>query len=245
MKKIVFVLTSLVLLSCKKESSNSNSNSNSSSEINFNSSGNAVAKFGLGVKDIDGNSYKTTIIGSQEWMAENLKVTKFNDGTTIKNITESLEWVTTNLPAWCVYDNDLKNNSKYGKLYNWFVISESMKNICPSGWHIPSIDEWEILMEFLGGENVAAGKMKEVGITNWASPNVNATNSSLFTALPAGVRSENDGRFHSISYDSNWWSSTLASESNVLTRDVDHDDSSSEETSEDIKTGLSIRCIKN
>ena len=253
-----FFIVSITFFSCKKESVSNNSTSNSGNNvttgIDFSSSVNAVGKLGNGLKDIEGNSYKTTIIGKQEWMAENLKVSKFNDGSSIKNLTTNDDWMKSEgVPAWCYYDNDMNNNAKYGKLYNWYVVNKSMngnKNVCPNGWHVPSITDWDTLILFLGGETIAAGKMKEVGEKNWKNPNVGATNSSLFTALPAGVRSDYDGRFNGMGYDSNWWSTTedynnYSSTPEALTRDVDHDDASSEQTTEGYKSGLSIRCLKD
>ena len=259
MKKLFyFFIVSITFFSCKKENVTKNSSGNTSNNvstgIDFSSSVTAVAKLGNGVKDVEGNNYKTTIIGSQEWMAENLKVSKFNDGSAIKNLTTNDDWYKNkDIPAWCYYNNDVSNNVKYGKLYNWYVVNQSMnglKNVCPIGWHVPSISEWDELISFLGGDNVAAGKMKEVGEKNWNNPNVDATNSSLFTALPAGVRLDYDGRFNGLGYDSNWWSSTEAdntysSVAEALTRDVDHDDASSEETSEGFISGVSIRCLKD
>ena len=127
--------------------------------------------YGPDISDIEGNTYKTAYIGSQHWMTENLKVTKYNNGTTIDGYG-----------AWEHVNRDSQNNSKYGKLYNGFV---AQMQVCPTGWHIPNNQEWDILTEYLGGETIAGGKMKEVSITSWKNPNTDATNTSLFTGLPA------------------------------------------------------------
>jgi len=162
------------------------------------------------VTDIDGITYKTVQIGTQVWMAENLKTAKYNDGTTIPNVTDKTQWPYLTTGAWCYYDNNSVNNAKYGKLYNWYAVSETTngnKNICPTGWHVPTDAEWTVLTDYLGGNNVTGGKLKEVGTTSWQSPNTDATNTSLFTGLPGGYRS-NDGSYSSIGNSGIWWSSS-------------------------------------
>jgi uncharacterized protein (TIGR02145 family) len=171
-----------------------------------------VIKSGYGpkIKDIDGNIYNTIQIGTQHWMAENLKVSKYNDGTTIPNIKDGNQWLSNTKGAWCYYDNNAANNEKYGKLYNWYAVSKTTngnKNICPKGWHVPKIAEWAVLTDYLGGEYVAGGKMKEVGTLNWNSPNSDATNESLFTGLPGGFRYGN-GDYEYIGSGGSWWSSS-------------------------------------
>ncbi len=164
--------------------------------------------YGPNITDVEGNSYKTVYIGTQQWMAENLKVTKYNDGTALNIIgTTLLQDNTTG--AWSYCNNDVANNAKYGKLYNWYAVSPTTngnKNVCPTGWHVPTNAEWTVLTEYLGGESVAGGKMKEVGTTNWNSPNVDATNTSLFTGLPGGNRESGD--YYGIGSGGCWWSST-------------------------------------
>jgi uncharacterized protein (TIGR02145 family) len=145
--------------------------------------------------DIDGNSYKTIKIGSQLWMAENLKVTKYSNGDTLQNIIEANIWDRINFGAYCVYDNDISNVVTYGLLYNWYAIN-NYRNICPCGWHIPNNSDWDILFEILGGEEIAGNKMKESGNIHWlyCDTSISITefqcgnNSSGFTALPAGIR---------------------------------------------------------
>ena len=169
-------------------------------EIIFNSS----LTYGS-VTDIDGNVYKTILIGTQIWMAENLKTTKYNDGANIPNVTDNATWGSLTTPAYCWYENNIAYKTLFGAKYNWFVVETG--KICPSGWHIPSDGEWTVLTDYLGGENVAGGKIKEVGLTHWDSPNLGATISSGFTSLPGGQRNA-EGSFLGIcSYDT-WWSST-------------------------------------
>ena len=219
MKKLffTFALTS-ALFSCEKETTNTNSSTNTSNDvtcvenpnINFTSIGTPVGKFSDCIKDVDGNVYKTVTIGSQTWMAENLKTSKYNDGTSIPNVKDSLEWSKLNTGAWCYYNNDEKNNAKYGKLYNWYAVSPTTngnKNVCPTGWHVPTDAEWTVLTDYLGGESVAGGKMKEIGTNNWVNSVSHATNISYFTSLPSGNRRSNGvfDQFFDFAY---FWSYT-------------------------------------
>ena len=210
MKKIIYTILSIATLTaCKKEATTCINNPN----INYSSIGTPVGKFGDCIKDIDGNSYKTVTIGTQTWMGENLKVSKYNDGTAISNLTDNTQWQNNTTGAWSYYNNDVANNAKYGKLYNWYAVSKTSngnKNVCPTGWHVPTNAEWAVLTYYLGNnhldDTVAGGKMKEVGTTSWESPNTDATNTSLFAALPGGRRFgyfdnyKNNGGF--------WWSSS-------------------------------------
>lgn len=139
------------------------------------------------VTDIDGNIYKTVTIGTQTWMAENLKVTHYRDGTTIPNVTTTSSWTALTTGAWCDYSNTSSNGNIYGHLYNVYVVRNS-KNVCPVGWHLPSISEFQTLITYLGGDTLIAGKkLIESGISHWAKE-TGANNSSGFTALPSGVR---------------------------------------------------------
>ncbi len=134
-----------------------------------------------GCVDIDGNVYRTIKIGDHWWMAENLKVTHFRNGDPI---TYS-GWSTSTSSAYTNYNSDQSNVTVYGRLYNWYAAIDSRK-IAPQGWHIPSYDEWQALVDYLGGYAIAGGKLKEMGNAHWSKPNVDATNTSGFTALPAG-----------------------------------------------------------
>jgi uncharacterized protein (TIGR02145 family) len=155
--------------------------------------------------DIDGNSYKTVKIGTQEWLAENLKTAKFNDGTYIPEVIIDSEWFNLTTPGYWWYFNDASNyKDTYGALYNWYAVGTGL--LCPVGWHVPTDEEWGRLTTFLGGEDVAGGKLKETGTIHWKTPNYGATNETGFTALPGGCRWKpfaND-----IGYYGAWWSST-------------------------------------
>src|SRR6478609_10473110 len=131
---------------------------------------------GNGVTDREGNFYPTVIIGTQEWMQENLRVTTFNDGTAIPLVTNGPAWGALSTPGMCWYNNDQATYTanKYGALYNWFTASAG--NVCPVGWHVPTEAEQVILDNYLGGTSVAGGKLKEQGLIHWTAPNGSATN---------------------------------------------------------------------
>jgi uncharacterized protein (TIGR02145 family) len=173
------------------------------------------------VTDIDGNVYYTVTIGSQVWMAENLKTTKYNDGTSIPLVTGDIQWNALSTPGYCWYNNDAATfKSTYGALYNWYavnVLSNGGKNVCPAGWHVPTYAEWTMLMTYLGGENIAGGKLKETGTAHWVEPNTGATNESGFTALPGGLHA---GSYGYIGNSGHWWSSTEHPNDNVYAGDM-------------------------
>ncbi|MFZ4563376.1 MAG: FISUMP domain-containing protein [Bacteroidales bacterium] len=155
------------------------------------------------VTDIDGNVYHTITIGTQVWMVENLKTTKYNDGTSIPLVTDNVEWSTLSTPGYCWYDNDAA--SPYGALYNWFTVNTG--KLAPTGWHVATNAEWTILTTYLGGATVCGGKLKEAGTTHWLSPNEGANNETGFTALPGGYRFSN-GSYYYIGERGYWWSSS-------------------------------------
>jgi uncharacterized protein (TIGR02145 family) len=217
------------------------------SGINFTSIGDPVGSFQNNVSDIDGNTYKTVQIGTQVWMAENLKTSKYSDGTTISNITDNAQWQNNTTGAWSYYNNDAANNAKYGKLYNWYAVSPTTngnKNVCPTGWHVPTDAEWMVLTDYLGGAGVAAGKMKEVGTTNWSSLNVVATNVSLFTGLPGGSRYYN-GNCSGIGGLGYWWSSSEYSAYDAWSRSLYDSDGGAGRFNYDKENGFSVRCLRD
>ena len=138
------------------------------------------------IKDADGNVYTSVTIGTQVWMVENLKTTKFNDGNQITNSTDNNAWYSLTNSLYCWYNNDIANKNPYGALYNYAAVASG--KLCPTGWHVPSDTEINTLVSFLGGASVAGGKLKESGTTHWQSPNTSATNEYGFTALPVGKR---------------------------------------------------------
>ena len=165
------------------------------------SNGTKLANSGT-VTDIDGNVYNTVTIGTQIWMVENLKTTKYNDGTSIPNVTDYTEWGALTTGAYCWYNNNASNKSPYGALYNWYSVNTG--KLAPVGWHVPTFAEWTTLNTVIGG---VAGKLKETGTDHWASPNTGATNETGFTALPGGSR--NGGylaAFTGLGLSGYWWS---------------------------------------
>jgi uncharacterized protein (TIGR02145 family) len=143
--------------------------------------------------DQEGNTYKTIVIGSQKWMAENLKTSTYRNGDAILTLNPS-QWNSTNSGAWLYYNNDISYQCPYGKIYNWYTVVDS-RNVCPNGWHVPSLQEWFTLIGSLGGEMVAGGKLKSTGLDHWSVFNEQATNESGFSGLPGGVSSSEANTF--------------------------------------------------
>jgi uncharacterized protein (TIGR02145 family) len=194
------------------------------------------------VTDIDGNTYKTITVGAQVWMAENLKTTKYLNGDPISNIT-GLDWSSQDSGAYCLYNNESSNKEVYGSLYNWYAVADP-RNICPSGWHIPSSDEWGSLVSFVGGTAVAGGKLKEVGLEHWNTPNTGANNEYGFTALPGGYR-DPMSTFATIGSYGYFWSITEAISPSALHIGVNYLDESTRIAEWPKTFGLNVRCIKN
>ena len=229
-----------------------------STGINFTSKGDPIGVFKNVVSDIEGNQYKTVQIGTQQWMAENLKTSKYNDGSIIPNVSDSAQWSNLGTGAWCFYENKTENNAKFGKLYNWYAVSSTTngnKNICPVGWHVPKDKEWTDLFNYLGGDTLVGGKMKEIDTMNWLAPNLGATNTSLFTALPGGIRlNDNDNTsnwFLAVKEFGVWWSDSEVDLNSSNFTYLNWEDSklyisnNSNEQAIHKKSGFSIRCLKD
>ena len=196
------------------------------------------------VTDIDSNVYHTIIIGTQVWMVENLKTTKFRNGDPIPNAIDSAQWNNITTGAYCIFNNAPNNNVGYGYFYNWHAVHDT-RNIAPSGWHVATDDEWTYLINYLGGRDIAGGKLKEEGNAHWFIPNTGATNSSGFTALPAGRRT-NDGSYIERGSFSYWWTSTEYSDNaGAWCRRTDYSNSTVQVMAELKSYGLSVRCVKD
>jgi len=192
--------------------------------------------------DIDGNVYKTITIGGQIWMAENLKTTKYRNGTSITNAEGVTEWINDTAGAYCNYNNDANNSIIYGKLYNWNAVNNG-QNIAPTGWHVPSKAEWEILITYLG-EQDAGSKLKENGTTHWNYfPYTEGTNQTGFTALPGGCRLET-GVFTNIGDNGYWWTSTEYGELSY-SRTISYKSKNVINYNYFRKAGFSVRCVKD
>lgn len=193
--------------------------------------------------DIDGNVYQTLVLGTQTWMAENLNVTRARTGDTIPNVPDAAGWRARKTAAWCHYDNDPAKSLLYGRLYNYFAAADS-PDIAPAGWHVPSDDEWQILVEYLGGDAVAGGRMKEPGTAHWLAPNTGATNESGFTGLGAGRR-DLDGFFIERGAATRFWSTTANHSTNSWIRALSAGNAAALFDNENKRSGLSIRCVKD
>jgi uncharacterized protein (TIGR02145 family) len=209
--------------SCKKDNSNNNPPS------------------GGTVTDIDGNVYQTVIIGTQTWMASNLKTTKYRNGTQIPNVADSVQWSTLTTGAYCNNNNDPNTVALYGRFYNYYAVTDS-NNIAPAGWHVPSDAEWTTLVTYLGSG--AGGKLKSTGTTYWNSPNTGATNSTGFSGLPAGDRSYT-GLFHYVGMYGCWWSTGASSATNAWEYVTEYNSSGVTRLAYSMGLGLSVRCVKN
>lgn len=197
----------------------------------------------LVVKDIMGNTYNTLAIGNQEWMAENLRTTRFNDGANIPIVIAEKTWSRSKKPAYCWYNNDsISNKSSNGALYNWYAVNSY--KLCPIGWHIPSNSEWSTLIGYIGDASRAGNNLKEAGTAHWQEPNAGATNESGFTALPGGSR-EFTGRFAYYGLKSEWWSANDTTPNSAWYRGLDFINSSVTTFILNKTEGLSVRCIKD
>lgn len=205
--------------------------------------------------DQSGNVYKTIVIGSQEWMAENLKTSHYRNGDLIPVVTDANVWVSLTTGATCWYNNDSATfDCPYGKLYNWYTVADA-RNVCPIGWHVPDEYDWNRLVKYLdpaadticGGcfqSTIAGGDMKSSGFQYWLSPNAGATNQSGFSGLPSGGRDTN-GSFFSLLASGNWWSVTPTATATAWNRHLYEYISFIGRDNNRKYLGFSVRCIKD
>ena len=204
--------------------------------------------------DQQGNVYKTIVIGTQEWMAENLKTSIYRNGEAIVNVTDSTQWVNLTTGAWCYYANNSQYECPYGKLYNWYAVAD-LRNVCPTGWHVPTDAEWSVLINYLdpnsaGGDNApneAGGKLKSTGLQYWLSPNNLADNSSGFSGLPGGRRESGPsfGTFINVGNYGFWWSSSESSTTLAWYRMLHYDIFSVSRGTSVKRNGFSVRCLRD
>lgn len=218
------------------------------------------------VSDIDGNSYNTVVIGTQTWIAENLQTTKYNDGTPISYIADNnYAWASAATGAYCWYNNDqdFAEGNSYGALYNWYAVETG--KLCPSGWHVPTDDDWNTLENFLadngynydgttggGRAKIAKALAKTTGWTKFSAPGVvgntdypDYRNKSGFSAMPSGFRVYYNGVFSSVNTNTDWWSSTTTTGGFVFGRSVNNYSANMYRTSIVKSYGLSVRCVKD
>ena len=216
------------------------------------------------VTDASGNTYPTITIGTQVWMAENLRTTKYSDGSNIPLVKDSTQWANNyntgaTSPMMCWYNNDQATYTanKFGALYNWYAINPATngkKNVCPTGWHVPTDAEWNILIANLdpsyiptanGSQSATAGgKMKSTGTQYWLSPNTGATNSSGWSGLPGGLRGPS-GTFGNVGRAGYWWSSTEDSTNLAWFRFLDYSNGYVTRGTSNKPFGFSVRCLRD
>lgn len=195
---------------------------------------------------IDENCISSVITCNQVWMLKNLDVDHYRNGDPIPQVTDPLAWETLTTGAWCYYDNDPANGTIYGKLYNWYAVNDP-RGLAPVGWHVPSSAEWTTLencvynIDPLGN---VGGKLKETGTAHWLSPNTDATNSSGFTALPAGYRRAS-GLFLDIELYSFWWTSSEYDGGQARSRYLSYNSGDLINYINDKHIVMSVRCIKD
>jgi uncharacterized protein (TIGR02145 family) len=229
MKKIFYISCMLFLTACTKEKNDS-------------------FEFTGTVSDVDGNVYNTVTIGTQVWMAENLKVTRYRDGSPITVVPSGL-WASLTTEGYCNYDTSAYAGSIYGGLYNYYAVTDP-RSICPVGWHVPTQAEWNTLLSSLG--ETAGDKLREKGTQHWWPPNENASNKFGFTALPGGWRDGN-AAFENVRHNGYFWSGTfnvnLPNEAWMVqfSSDLPAEQQSNlvQVLSQSMKSGCSIRCVKD
>lgn len=205
------------------------------------------------VKDIDGNVYQTVTIGTQVWMVENLKTTKYRNGDPIPNVTDDTEWSNLTTGAQCNYNNDAAIGNKYGKLYNWYAVSDG-RNIAPTGWHVSSDAEWTTLENYVAANLGTSGSVAKAlaSKTDWASStdagavgnDLTKNNTSGFSALPGGYRYD-DGIFYYIGYYGIWWTSTESDTNYAWNRSLNYYGPGVDRYYNYKEFGCSVRCVRD
>ena len=196
------------------------------------------------VIDVDGNMYNTVTIGTQVWMTENLRTTKYRNGSSLTNITQVSQWGALTTGAYCSFSNST-TTQMYGRFYNWYAVNDS-RNIAPAGWHVPTYNEWLTLWYYLGGDSLVGGQLKETGTSHWYYPNSGATNGWGFNALPAGFIKE-DGNFYGFGYYTLWWTVTenASNSLNAECQEIDYNHPGLYDNNLPKNWGLSIRCVRD
>jgi uncharacterized protein (TIGR02145 family) len=192
------------------------------------------------VTDLNGNVYHTVTIGTQVWMVENLKTSRYNDGSAIPLVTDSAAWTALSTPGYCWYNDSASYRTSYGALYNWYAVNTG--KLAPTGWHVPTDSEWSILTTYLGGETVAGGKLKEADTAHWHSPNTGAINETGFSALPGGSRTAG---YSAGGLVGDWWSSTPGGASNSWFRSMSYNSAGVTHIARPWFYGFSVRCVKD
>jgi uncharacterized protein (TIGR02145 family) len=194
------------------------------------------------VTDIDRNTYSIVKAGSKIWTGENLDVTHFQNGDSIPEVKDPKEWALLKTAAWCYNDNKKENGKIYGKLYNWYAVSDP-RGIAPKGWHVATDSEWNALSDELGGAAVAGGALKANRL--WKESKGDGDNESGLAVLPGGARRDNDGWFMPPGEYSRLWSSTEASAKGAWSRSIGYFDTVLRRGEANKKIGFYLRCVKD
>jgi uncharacterized protein (TIGR02145 family) len=201
------------------------------------------------VTDVDGNVYKTIVVSGMEWMAENLNVGHFQNGSLIGIVEDNTSWNTpVQSPFSCYYQNQMANACPYGRIYNFYAVTDS-RGLCPVGWHVPDNYEWQQLHDALGGTSVAGGAMKTEGTVEannglWYSPNTAATNASGFSAVPGGYRSQ-FGVFTQKGYGAYYWANQSAGGNDGWFQQLNYNQANATGNIFDGRFGASVRCMRD
>lgn len=198
------------------------------------------------VKDNEGNEYSTVVIDDQEWMRENLRVSKYNDGSTIRHVYEKEAWAKMESGAWTYHIGD--DGKVYGKLYNWYAVNDK-RGICPKGWHVPTDKEWNIMINRFKGIHLAGAKLKSTATVpddhpRWIGPNANATDQSDFSAIPGGIITP-DGEFKFLGSFGAYWTNSETHGENAWKYGMSYNDTKIYRHRRSKKYGYSVRCVRS
>jgi len=198
------------------------------------------------LKDFDGNVYTSVVIGTQEWMKENLRTTRYRNGDPITHASLEADWKNITEGKYCTYDNDAANVDPFGHLYSWAAVTDP-RHLCPAGWHVSTIEDWDTLISFLGGKYDAGNAIMQTGTAYWNSPNTSATNQAGFTAVPGGGRNYNSAVFFGKGLQAYWW--TISEHPSNPTQAINYyimaDNSILQTTHAAKNFGYSVRCVKD
>ncbi len=223
-------------------------------EANIDISFNPALQYGS-MSDIDGNIYKTIVIKGQEWMAENLRTTHYNDNSAIPLVEDANDWRYRSSPGFCWYENnDTLYRNLYGGYYNWYAVNTG--KLCPAGWHVSTDAEWISMDIGLGIDSASANFwywrgtnqgmiMKEAGNNNWVADTVSGSNETGFTGLPGGRRRGDYGSFDEEGYAAFWWTAEDHGYSWAVCHGLWSFTSASYRESEEKSSGFNVRCIRD
>lgn len=198
----------------------------------------------LGKVNLIANTESSVVICNQEWKVRNLDVDRYRNGDIIPQVNDVTAWASLTTGAWCYYNEDPANGAVYGKLYNWYALTDP-RGLAPEGWHIPTKDEFTELSNCLGGDALSGGALKDTGIMYWQNPNIGATNSSGFTALPGGMRDYNGSGYYQLTTIALYWTYTEESIPNAWSVYLFPNNTTFKLDINNKHYGFSVRCVKD